>query len=334
MKNKIKNYLLFPFDVIFLIFFILISKLTKKNYNQSVPILIRLFCVTGGVSNYVVSLLTRTKIKKKNKPHHEFKDLEFSEINDNLNNNGYYLFENFLSKHDCEKLENYTLNNSLIAKSDSNLNSTKEVFFDASNPHSVIYEMKNDKILRSEIAQNLLFNKFIYQVATNYFRSTPFFDHISLAISGKSDKPDSEAAQMFHFDLDKPKWLKFFIYLNDVDENNGPHFFIPKTHKNFAIKSEIRAQGYKRIDDKTISKYYPNIKEMKGKSGTLLIEDTRGLHKGSVVKKNYRCIALLQFNNSNFGSQTSQYNLNVIKKDNLEFYNSNIYSFSNLNIIK
>ena len=69
-------------------------------------------------------------------------------------------------------------------------------------------------------------------------------------------------------------------------------------------------------------------------SGTLLIEDTRGLHKGSVVKKNYRCIALLQFNNSNFGSQTSQYNLNVIKKDNLEFYNSNIYSFSNLNIIK
>ena len=194
--------------------------------------------------------------------------------------------------------------------------------------------MQNDKILKSEIAQNLLFNKFIYQVATNYFKSTPFFDHISLAISCKSDKPDSEAAQLFHFDLDKPKWLKFFIYLNDVDEDNGPHFFIPKTHKNFAIRSEIRAQGYKRIDDKTISKYYPNIKEMKGKSGTLLIEDTRGLHKGSVVKKNYRCIALLQFNNSNFGSQTSRYNVNVKQKDNLDFYNSNIYSFSNLNIIE
>ena len=54
---------------------------------------------------------------------------------------------------------------------------------------------------------------------------------MSLAISAKSDKVDEHAAQMFHFDMDRPKWLKFFIYINDVNEKNGPHFFIPKLIK-------------------------------------------------------------------------------------------------------
>ncbi len=334
MKNKIKNYLLFPFDVLLLIFFVIIFKFTKKNYNRSVPILVRLFCVTGGLSNDVVSFLTQSKIKKKVEPQLEYKNIKFSDINESLNNNGYYLFKDFLSSDVCEKLENYILNNSLVTKGDKNSDTSKEVFFDVSNSKNVLYEMKKNKILRSEIAQNLLFNKFFYQVAENYFKSTPFFDHISLAISAKSIKPDSEAAQMFHFDLDKPKWLKFFIYLNDVDENNGPHFFIPKTHKNFGIKNVIREKGYSRIDDEIISKYYSDIREIKGKRGTLLIEDTRGLHKGSVVKKNYRCIALLQFNNSNFGSENLKYKLKIMKKNNLEFYNSNKNTFSNLNIIE
>ena len=95
--------------------------------------------------------------------------------------------------------------------------------------------------------------------------------------------------------------VKIFIYLNDVDENNGPHYFVPATHKNFGIKYEIRSKGYSRIDDELIEKHYSNIKKkITGKKGTLIIEDTRGLHKGSVVKDNHRSIVLIQFNNSYF----------------------------------
>ena len=65
----------------------------------------------------------------------------------------------------------------------------------------------------------------------------------------------------------------------------------------------------------------------------LLIEDTRGLHKGSVVK-NYRCIAMIQYNNSNFVTDVTKYNLNIYENNDNEFYNSNITSYSNLHIIK
>ena len=49
-----------------------------------------------------------------------------------------------------------------------------------------------------------------------------------------SKKADSEAAQMFHFDLDRIKWLKFFIYLTDVKINSGPHVYVSGTHKPFS----------------------------------------------------------------------------------------------------
>ena len=38
-------------------------------------------------------------------------------------------------------------------------------------------------------------------------------------------------AQYFHWDNDFTKFFKMYIYLNDVDNNNGPHIYIPHTHK-------------------------------------------------------------------------------------------------------
>ena len=136
--------------------------------------------------------------------------------------------------------------------------------------------------------------------------------------------------QLFHFDLERPKWLKSFIYLNDVDDNNGPHFFVPKSHKNLGIVKEIRSKGYSRIEDQIVEKYYPEIKKITGKKGTLLIEDTRGLHKGSVVRKDFRCLALLQFNNSNFGSENHEYKFKINDKDNLSFFLDYSETYSNI----
>ena len=104
-------------------------------------------------------------------------------------------------------------------KSDLDLQ-IRRIFFDENNLKGTIYNMDKNKILNNRISQKILFNKTIF--SGNYFKS-PLFDHLSLTISAKSKNPDSSSAQLFHFDLDKPKWLKFFI-LNDVDENNDPHF--------------------------------------------------------------------------------------------------------------
>ncbi len=332
MNNKIKNYLLLPFDFIKVIFQIIIFRFTGKNFKGSGKTLIRLFCVTGGFSNNIISFFTKKRLKKSQLNYSDPK-FNLDKINQCLINDGYFIIENFLSKEECENFKKFILNNTLIAKKNGKLIS-KNILFDEKNPKGSLYEMSDDKIFESEISQNLLFSNFFYNVSKKYFNSLPYFDHMSLAISAKSDKVDVHAAQKFHFDMDRPKWLKFFIYINDVDENNGPHFFIPKTHKNLGIVRDIRLNGYSRIDDNIIDKYYKNIKSIKGKKGTLLIEDTRGLHKGSVVKENYRLIALLQFNNSNFGNEIVKYKINFKNKNNYYFYNKNKESYSNIDEIK
>jgi hypothetical protein len=326
-KNQIKNYLLLPYDFIMLFFYIVAFKLLKTNFKNSSHTLIRLFCLTGGLSNDLVSFLTKKELKNINLETKIKKD-NFDLINRSLNEEGYFIVENFLSENNCDNLKKFILDSKLITKKNKSFNN--EILFKPENPEGVFYEMSKNKIFDSEIAQDLVFSRFINNVCKNYFKSLPFFDHISLAISAKSNKPDSDAAQLFHFDLDRPKWLKFFIYLNDVNDDNGPHYFIPKTHKNFGIKNEIRRNGYSRISDSEIKNYYSDIKKIIGKKGTLIIEDTRGLHKGSVVKKNYRCIAVLQFNNSNFGAENSNYKFQIKNEKNNRFFLDNNETFSNI----
>ena len=50
--------------------------------------------------------------------------------------------------------------------------------------------------------------------------------------SSKSNFNDPKSAQEFHFDLDSIKWLKFFIYLTDVEANTGPHIYVKGTHNS------------------------------------------------------------------------------------------------------
>ena len=331
MSKKIINFFFISFNIFFLFLSLVYFKLTKKNLKKTNSSMIRMFCLTGGLSNDLFSYFTNKKITQEI-TNEGLNEINLLKINQNLNQNGYHVIENFLPEKICEEIENHLLSNKLIARGTDMINEEKEIYYDPLNPSAIIYEMDKDKIFQLESIQSLIFNQFLLKISENYFKSVPLFDHISLTLSAKSKVPDSKSAQKFHFDLDRPKWLKYFIYLNDVDENNGPHYFVPATHKNFGIKYEIRSKGYSRIDDELIEKHYSNIKKITGKKGTLIIEDTRGLHKGSVVKDNHRSIVLIQFNNSYFGENISKFNLSIKNRNNFDFYQSNKYTYSNLNI--
>ena len=114
-------------------------------------------------------------------------------------------------------------------------------------------------------------------------------------------KADSAAAQEYHYDLDGLKWLKFFIYLTDVDYDTGPHVYIPQTHKPFKKKYKHMLRGYQRISDEEIMQNYNKVEKIIGNSGTMIIGDTNCFHKGQVPKKNNRLIFEFQYSNSLFG---------------------------------
>ena len=112
--------------------------------------------------------------------------------------------------------------------------------------------------------------------------------------------------------------------------DNGPHCFIKKTHKNNAIPFSLRSKGYIRIDDQNnnLKNMINNEIKITGKAGTSIIEDTKGLHKGLVVKSGYRILLNIQINSSMFGSPSKKVNFNNINKDLLEKFIEKKYFFS------
>jgi len=109
---------------------------------------------------------------------------------------------------------------------------------------------------------------------------------ISIGVSGNVSTQELSAnAQAYHYDFDALKFLKIFIYLTDVlDSNFGPHEFIVGSHCGMLseIKDYLVATApNSRIDSKQAS-LYPSCSHLSyfGRVGSLIIEDTSGLHRG------------------------------------------------------
>ena len=75
----------------------------------------------------------------------------------------------------------------------------------------------------------------IVSAAYRYLRCEPIFAGIkawwSLAEPAAPDEKLSGCAQLYHADFDYPAFIKFFLYLTDVDVDNGPFTYIEGTHR-------------------------------------------------------------------------------------------------------
>ena len=101
----------------------------------------------------------------------------------------------------------------------------------------------------------------------------------------------SEAAQLYHYDLDHIKWLKVFIYLTDVGNEDGPHVYIPKSHISGNKNYKLLERGYSRVNDDEMSKFQKiEPKRVTGPAGSIIIGDTKCFHKGSPVISNPRLV--------------------------------------------
>jgi hypothetical protein len=312
---NIKFLFKIPFYLVVLFFDIIKYKFfKKKNTKTTNSFLINLFCITQGYSNtFINNLLKKNKLQKLD-----------SNINKNetlsLKKNGWYLTEKFLEKKFINEIKNKIKNLSGKYYSDGYKSKTYECLNINKILGSKFSYNPNDLIKIPEI-QDLLTNSYILDTAEKYLDSCPIIDLVECWWTFPSDKPDSAAAQLFHFDLDRPKWLKVFIFLTDCDTDSGPHKFITATHLNNGIHKEILRFNYNRIEDELINKIYnPNlIKEFITKEGSILFEDTRGLHKGTMAKKKSRLLLQFQYSSAIFGSESYKIKFPENKTKNFEY---------------
>lgn len=149
------------------------------------------------------------------------------------------------------------------------------------------------------------FSEFNLNLAKKYLRNKKITVKANILFSVNSlgnDQNLSKNAQLFHNDNDFKKFFKIFIYLNDVNNFNGPHVFVEESHKNKNKKNLL----LRRFSDNEIKNIYKNkIKYFLGKKGSIFYVDTFGIHKGEPPKEGSRKVLVLEY-----GSNHLKYNFN------------------------
>lgn len=86
----------------------------------------------------------------------------------------------------------------------------------------------------------------------------------------------AQHAELFHRDVDDYDWVKFFLYLTDVDEDAGPHVYIAGSHRDERL-TEVR-----RYTDMEVYDTFGRDREVRftGPAGTAFLERTYGVHRG------------------------------------------------------
>ena len=203
-------------------------------------------------------------------------NIDFKSIDNQLKNKGYYILKNKIKEDNCNKIINQIENYNNCYRQKNNLNWINSQDYIAKIPE--VMDIATDPLL--------------LQIAQNYLGCNPILDQTNFWISKESNVIDQ--TQIFHQDYDDIIFLKIFIYLNDVGEDNGPHSYISNSLNN--MKEPYGYEPSQRLKNSFVNKNYKNdIITHLGKKGTIIIEDTRGYHKGSPVKKGVRNMLQLQY---------------------------------------
>ena len=323
MIKKIRMALFSPFHFVNLLVGYTKFKKTNQNNPSHYQSLINSFCISLCRSNTMLS----NQISKQYPPSFQYKgngllaNANFEKVNAQLKEKGYYIFEEKLSDTTIDTLKEFARNH----KSTTRLKAEGhgkiiELYYDPNDKKAVRYDYKEEDLINDSAIQKLMCDPSIIQIAQNYLNTTPIVDVTAMWWNTDFQKePDSEAAQYFHFDMDRIKWLKFFFYITDVDEDKGPHSFVEGSHKDGGIPFSMTSKGYARLSDEEVLNHYgkDRVKVFAAPKGTIIAEDTRGLHKGTNVINGDRLIFQIQFSNSLFGAHYKKSIIDLKNNDDL-----------------
>lgn len=177
------------------------------------------------------------------------------------------------------------------------------VSVDFANPVAEKYAVTTDATLHSPLVRDLMLDRGLLQIAQAYCGSAPTIDIVIAWYSFPQAYASHQAGQLFHFDFDRIRWLKAFLLLTDQDEETGAHMYVPGTQADHGISKELLARGYARLEDEVVDRYHPREtwKTMSGTKGVILLEDTRGLHKGLPLVRDHRLMLQFEYAHSMFG---------------------------------
>jgi len=292
---------------------------TGQTPNDAFLALIKLYCETNGRFSVEFNkrLVKQSKVVEsqlKGVPG-IFNAIDFEKTDLELNKNGYTVFDKKLDKEFCDRLYMFAMETPLEFPP----NYKTKILYNPENPIAEIYRFNIQDIVNNLDVQNLIMDPVLINIARNYLGGEPIFDFPAMWWSTAFKKTaSSEAAQLYHFDMDRVKWLKVFFYINDVTPENGPHCYIKGSHKPGNKPIELLKRGYARIPDSDLNRYYKEIDfiQLYGKAGTMFAGDTKCWHKGLHPKAGHRLVLEFEYTSSLFGANRPKL---IVQKSSVAF---------------
>jgi hypothetical protein len=172
--------------------------------------------------------------------------------------------------------------------------------FDPDAPVAVRYDLDEADLVQHPVVQRLLADQSLLALAQAYLGAAPIQDLVAMWWStAQGSAPSSGAAQLFHFDLDRLRFLKVFVYVTDVDDDTGPHSIVRGTHRH--LPAAFREP--RRYDDADVlERFGDDVIEVCGPRGTVFVADTRALHRGRRLVRGHRLVFQLECTTSLFGA--------------------------------
>jgi hypothetical protein len=157
-------------------------------------------------------------------------------------------------------------------------------------PHVHVADYKPEVVASCKDLVDAANDPKLLAIASAYLGCKPTISNMALWWSIPDDGSAQEA-ENYHRDCDDWKFVKFFIYLTDVDEGCGPHCFVRKSHRSTKL-SRLR-----RLTDEEVTAHFPKTDQMRitGKAGDAFMEDTFGIHKGQPPLHGRRLLFALEY---------------------------------------
>jgi hypothetical protein len=238
-----------------------------------------------------------------------------------LNEHGYALLDVQLPGEVVDELSAYFSQAPCTLTSDgaTPLAPGETVTVDFEHPLAEKYAITTKETLNSPTVRSLMLDRGLLEIAQAYLGSAPIIDILIAWYSFPAAAASREAGQLYHFDLDRIRWLKAFLLLSDQDAETGAHMYIPGTNRDEGIDARLLRRGYSRLEDDDVAAYHPRStwKTMEGTRGVILLEDTRGLHKGLPLVRDHRLMLQFEYAQSMFGfpAQLASVELDPIEDD-------------------
>lgn len=223
---------------------------------------------------------------------------------------GFKVFDVKLDPSLCKKLVEFARAAPAFPVPPADGRQSPEVY-DPKRPLAPRYDFGEHVLLELPIIQDLVTDESLLAVARAYLRCQPVNDLVAMWWSTPYGAASSEAGQLFHFDADRIRFIKFFFYLTDVGPDNGPHCFVESSHRR---KPKALLRDGRFTDEEILREYPEKVANICGDMGTILAVDTSGFHKGVPPRLGERLLLQLEFADSLFGQSYERVPLNAYSK--------------------